>query len=124
MGAAVRRNTAAQTVLQAELKAIKAGLELANELNLQCIIMESDCREAINALIKRRAFRNGVGIILENILSAANAFTTVKWKQTLRDGNCFAHFLTKEYQTNCDVCWTDFIPFSFKYWFSNDIVLS
>lgn len=85
--------------------------------------MESDCLVAVKALAEARDFRNATGIIIRNILAASNFFLEVQWVHSHRVANFFAHFLAKDYHSNCDMLWSDFIPVSFKNWCCNDLLV-
>lgn len=79
----------------AELKAILEGVKFAEILGCQYIMLESDCLEAINLIVKEDEVRNELGVVVEEIRNRVLAFSEISFSFISRRHNSVADVVAK-----------------------------
>ncbi|XP_068329845.1 uncharacterized protein [Pyrus communis] len=120
--AAKRGRIGAPSVAVAEAAAILLGCELAFELELDCIIVESDSRENIHCLtqdISRGSWEAFPDI--SKALRIGGNFQDCRWSWTPRSANLAAHALASRRNPEmCDVVWVNIPPSSLVHVLNKD----
>lgn len=79
--------------LSAELWSILKGLELAWERRFRRLVVESDSRETIDLIGRRRVTTHPLDPLIQQVLNFVNKDWEVMFKHTYREGNKAAHRL-------------------------------
>ncbi|XP_056696445.1 uncharacterized protein [Spinacia oleracea] len=79
----------------AEAKAVAMGLQLAQEMGVRDVEMESDCLMVIQPLRGGSQGNNSFSLVIDDILDLCSSFDNdnVKWSFVKRSGNWVAHNL-------------------------------
>ncbi|XP_021741826.1 uncharacterized protein LOC110708037 [Chenopodium quinoa] len=95
----------------AEAKAVLFGLQLAGELGVQQIVLESDCLLVIQALRNKSTGSSSIHLVLDDIYAKSSNFVNVRWSFVKRGGNKIAHALahSQPWEVGHRV-WNDVIP--------------
>ncbi|XP_074290571.1 uncharacterized protein LOC141617286 [Silene latifolia] len=94
MWGATERRRAEFEVRIAEAEAVLVALRMAKRRGHQYVIMESDCKEVIEALQRRKSGRNEFFAVIEDILELCDGFAQVVWSFISRNSNSVAHELS------------------------------
>lgn len=84
------------SALIAELKAINLGLLLAKRSGTAKVLLESDCSTAIRIARGDVAYRNGAGMVADEIRNSSLELSRVKFVHVPRKLNTCAHFLATD----------------------------
>lgn len=95
----------------AELKAIRAGIDLALSLGGNKVIIETDCIQAFNLVSHKVEARNEVGTLVEDIWSLASLGDDIVFSFVHREGNLIADFIAKRAKrVMMNDSWRVFLP--------------
>ncbi|KAL9432342.1 hypothetical protein AB3S75_027379 [Citrus x aurantiifolia] len=95
----------------AEAEAMEWGLQVAKELSLSALIMESDCKEVVDLLNNTKGSRTGISWVISEIQEQRRDFKEVKFRHIPRTCNTCAHSLAKlAVGANTSAVWLDHIP--------------
>ncbi|KAH9754587.1 putative reverse transcriptase/RNA-dependent DNA polymerase [Citrus sinensis] len=95
----------------AEAEAMEWGLQVAKELSLSALIMETDCKEVVDLLNNTKGSRIGISWVISDIQEQRRDFKEVKFRHIPRTCNTCAHSLTKlAVGANTSAVWLDHIP--------------
>ncbi|XP_048493090.1 uncharacterized protein LOC125493653 [Beta vulgaris subsp. vulgaris] len=103
--AATRRVRAYWPPEVAECKAIYMEARLAKPHGYGDVIFESYNLVATKRLIKAAIFFSNLDVILGDILSMCNGFSSVSFSHVRRDGNCVARNLARVVSFGVEQCW-------------------
>ncbi|XP_048435986.1 uncharacterized protein LOC125475314 [Pyrus x bretschneideri] len=120
--AAKRGRVGATSVAAAEAAAILLGCELAVELELDCIIVESDSRENIHCLTQDNSRGSWEAFPdISKALRIGGNFQDCRWSWTPRSANLAAHALASRSNPEmCDVIWVIIPPSSLVHVLNKD----
>ncbi|CAL1400233.1 unnamed protein product [Linum trigynum] len=93
LGASVRRERVEWPAEMAELRAMDLGLQLAEKLGQQAVIIESDCQQAVFKLLGEEMTMLEAGSVVEELKEKDRNFGEVKWQFARRACNMAAHNL-------------------------------
>ncbi|XP_074310502.1 uncharacterized protein LOC141646529 [Silene latifolia] len=95
----------------AEAVAVLEGLEQAREAGHECVVVESDCSQVIDALKQRKTGRSLFSLVLDDILCISSYFSSVVWSYISRRNNVVAHALAHVLPVGDGrVVWIDKLP--------------
>ncbi|XP_028954978.1 uncharacterized protein [Malus domestica] len=83
------------SALQAEMLAIKRGVELAHQLGFQKVLVRSDSSQAISIIHTCVDCASAMDLLAGDVLHIAEAFTASKFISVSRNNNSTAHCLAK-----------------------------
>ena len=83
------------SALQAELEAIKHGVELAQQLGFQNVLVESDSSQAVSIINSCVDRASTMDLLAGDILFSVASFTASKFISISRNNNAIAHCLAK-----------------------------
>ncbi|XP_048492547.1 uncharacterized protein LOC125493336 [Beta vulgaris subsp. vulgaris] len=108
--AAARRVRAFWPPEVAECKAIYMATRLAKTHGYGDLIFESDSLVATKKLTKAAIFFSDLDVILGDIVSTCNAFSSVSFSHVRRDGNYVDHNLARVVSFGVEQCWERHCP--------------
>lgn len=94
-----------------ELKAIVEGLKFAESMNCMHVLVESDCLQAINLVLREEEVRNELGTLVDEIKRRVSSFSVVDFSFSQRNSNLVSDAIAKwarDERTNFD--WVQFFP--------------
>ncbi|XP_074318719.1 uncharacterized protein LOC141655543 [Silene latifolia] len=104
----------------AEAVAVLDGVNEARRRGHEKIIVESDCLQVVEALRKSLTGRSIFALVLEDILSLCNSFSSIIWSHTSRINNGVAHALAHPFPRVVGrFLWSEALPL-----IANDAVVS
>lgn len=89
------KGQAAHNAEEVEALAVKCGLEIAKDIGVTKVVVESDCQQVISKLKNGTIDRSYEGFIISDILSLVNFFNVISFKYVRRICNGVAHCLAK-----------------------------
>lgn len=97
--------------LSAEAMAAKEGLELAQEIGLNRVILEVDSQELVNMLKNLTSFRSSIGGLCFDISELGRSFSEFDVKWVRREANMVAHVCAATVSAlERSFFWIDFVP--------------
>ncbi|XP_074265059.1 uncharacterized protein LOC141587475 [Silene latifolia] len=109
--AAVKQVRTQWSVEIIEAKAALLGVNMAIQMGVTKVIIESDCLQLVNALKKNEVQSNYFGNVVSEVLSLLNSFISFSFSFVKREGNYaahgMAHYTPLDFSTRI---WVDMCP--------------
>ncbi|XP_024046567.1 uncharacterized protein LOC112497228 [Citrus sinensis] len=111
LAAAVKSMNFQGNIAIAEAYAIKWGMEVAKDLSLSSVIIETDCKNVADLANKKVSNMTEIWWTMSDIHKSTQDFQLISFQHVLRKCNGFAHFLAKRALCSSEsVIWRNNFP--------------
>ena len=117
-----RKLDASLSPLEAESKALEAGILFAQCHGCSAVVLEGDSLVLINALAGSSPSPSTVASVIQGVLELCMGFSQIQFSHVKRQGNVSAHLVVKNaYSIVDDIVWVEEDPFFAKQALIHDV---